>query len=115
MKFRFNEKLLLDEISQYLESNNFKFQRERKLPENNTKVDIFVYTKPPTLIEFIQLGTLYNHRMELLLSKLILLKTINEGNIRLISVFYTVKIDDDKKLDILKKTISKLNLCYWIF
>lgn len=108
MKFRFNEKLLLDEISQYLESNNFKFQRERKLPENNTKVDIFVYTKPPTLIEFIRLGTLYNHRMELLLSKLILLKTINEGNIRLISVFYTVKTEDDKKLDVLRKTLNSI-------
>ena len=108
MKFRFNEKLLLDEISQYLESNNFKFHRERKLPENNTKVDIFVYTKPPTLIEFIRLGTLYNHRMELLLSKLILLKTINEGNIRLISVFYTVKIDDEKISNTLRKTLNSI-------
>ncbi|GAI85103.1 unnamed protein product, partial [marine sediment metagenome] len=46
--------------------------------------------------------------MELLLSKLILLKTINEGNIRLISVFYTLKSSDDKKLDVLRKTLNSI-------
>lgn len=104
----FNENLLIEELSQFLNTQSINFSIERKLPENNTKVDLFLFTKPPSLIEFIQIGSLYSDHLELLLSKLILLKTVNEGYVKLIIVLYTVKTNHEEISRRIRKSLSNI-------
>lgn len=85
---RIEENLVDKEIIKVLESENLKFERERKIPEISARVDFFVYTSIPTIIEVMFLSPTYANRKSLLISKLLSIKLINDGNIRLISVFY---------------------------
>ncbi len=80
--------LIEKEIKKVLNSENLRFEMNRKFPEILTKVDFFVYTSIPTIIEVVSLSPMYIIRKSLLISKLISIKLINDGNIRLITVFY---------------------------
>lgn len=81
-------KLFESEIAKLLQSENIKFERQRKIPEKSVRVNFFIYSEIPTIIQIIPLSKIYLFYKSLLVSRFISLKMINGGNVRLVAIFY---------------------------
>lgn len=99
---RNEEKRVHQEIERILISENFDFDMERKLPEISTLVDFFIFSKIPTVIEIIRLSYSHFTRKSTLISKLLTLKLVNDGHIRVIPVFFVSSLQNRNLLKKLK-------------
>lgn len=97
---KFKENVFYNDLERILESENLKFQIERKIPEMSTRADFFIYSEIPTIIEFIRISHQYYARKSSLISKLISYKLINDGYTRLILIFY---VTSPRYVNVLKR------------
>ena len=118
---REEEKRVHQEIKRIIISENLTFETERKLPEMSTRVDFFIFSKIPTLIEIIRLSHNHFTRKSVLISKLLTLKLINDGHVRVILIFFVNSLRNEyllKKIKddlILERIVDEIILLDKIF
>ena len=102
------EQQILGQIVKILESEDLRYEINRKLPESSTRADLFIFSNPPIIIELIRMTRLYKYRKQLLISKLVPLKTINDGNIRVILILYIGASKNEQLNKINQKSIQAI-------
>ena len=93
-----NVQKLKSEIKEVIDSLSIKYDQNRRIPEKSIKVDYFIYTDKPTIIEIISLSNWYINRLDILISRLLSLKLVNNGYVRLIPIFRTSSRISEKKI-----------------